>query len=53
MKPITVLLSASGSQFAPGIIKCLKMNGEREIKVVGVDMSGDPTNKYFVDINYL
>lgn len=52
MKPITVLLSASGSQFAPGIIKCIKQNGEREIRVVGVDMSMDPSNQYFVDAFY-
>ena len=52
MKSVTVLLSASGSQFAPGIVKCLKQNGEREIRVVGVDMSGDPSNKYIVDVFY-
>jgi len=52
MKAITVLLTASGSQFAPGIIKCLKKNGEREIKVVGADMSNDPSNKYLVDSFY-
>ena len=52
MKPITVLLTASGSQFAPGIIKCLKKNGEREIRVIGGDMSDDPSNRYFVDRFY-
>lgn len=52
MRPITVMMSASGSQFAPGIIKCFKDNGEREIKVVGGDMSTDPTNKYLVDKFY-
>lgn len=52
MKPITVLLTASGSQFAPGIIKCLKKNGEREIRVIGVDLSNDPSNKYMVDVFY-
>lgn len=52
MKKITVLLSASGSQFAPGIIKCIKNNGEREIKVVGVDMSDDPSNIFLVDSFY-
>lgn len=52
MKSVTVLLTASGSQFAPGIIKCLKKNGEREIRVVGTDMSNDPSNKYLVDSFY-
>ena len=49
MNPITIMMSASGSQFAPGIINCFKNNGEREITVIGGDMSSDPTNKYLVD----
>lgn len=52
MRPITVMMSASGSQFAPGIIKCLKENGEREVTVIGVDMSNDPTNDLLVDKFY-
>ncbi len=52
MKSVTVLLTASGSQFAPGIIKCLKNNGEREVRVIGCDMGDDPTNRYLVDKFY-
>lgn len=52
MRDITVMLSAVGSKFAPGIIKCLKENGERKIKIIGVDMIDDPTNKYLVDKFY-
>ena len=52
MKPITVLLSASGSQFAPGIINCLKKNGERKINIIGTDMSNEPSNRFFVDSFY-
>ena len=52
MDPITIMLSASGSQFAPGIIKCFRENGERKVIVVGVDMNDDPSNKYFVDKFY-
>ena len=52
MKPVTIMMSASGSQFAPGIIKCFKENGEREIRVIGGDMSDDPSNKYLVDKFY-
>ena len=40
---LTVLLSACGAQFAPGLMKCLKENGEREIRVIGIDMHYDPT----------
>ena len=53
MQPITIMMSASGSQFAPGIIKCFKNNGEREVTVIGGDMSSDPTNKYLVDKFYM
>lgn len=52
MKPITIMMSASGSQFALGIIKCFKNNGEREITIIGGDMGADPTNKYLVDKFY-
>ncbi len=52
MKNLTVLLSASGSPSIPGIIDCFKKNGERKIRVVGVDMSEEPTAKYLVDAFY-
>lgn len=52
MKPVTVFLTASGSAFAPGIIKCLKKNGEREIRIIGGDMVNDPSNRYLVDRFY-
>jgi carbamoyl-phosphate synthase large subunit len=42
-KNLTVLLSACGAQFAPGLVNCLKENGEREIRVIGIDMHYDPT----------
>lgn len=43
MKPINVLSSACGAFFMPGFFKCLKANGERDIRIVGVDMSDDKT----------
>ena len=52
MNPIPVMLTANGSQFAPDIIKCFKENGEREIRVIGGDMDGDPTNHLIVDTFY-
>lgn len=52
LEPITVMLTASGSQFAPGIVKCFKKNGEREVRVVGGDIDADPSNKYVVDRFY-
>lgn len=52
MKDITVLMSASGSPSMPGIIDCLKKNGERNIRVIGIDMSDEPSAKYLVDKFY-
>lgn len=51
-KDLTILLSASNSPSIPGIVKCLKENGERNIRVVGVDMCNDPSSKYVVDSFY-
>lgn len=53
MKDLTVLLSASGSPSMPGIIDCFKKNGERQIRVVGMDMSDEPSAKYMVDSFYV
>lgn len=52
MKDLTVLVSACGAQFMPGLANCLKDNGEREIKVIGVDMGADPTVLQMVDAFY-
>ena len=41
MKEIKILLSAIGHSTSPGLIHAIKNNGEREVKVIGVDM--DPT----------
>lgn len=41
MKPITVLSSACGAFFMPGFFQCLKSNGEREIRIIGTDISDD------------
>lgn len=52
LKDITVLMSASSSPSMPGMIKCLCNNGERRIKVVGIDMTSDPSAKFMVDAFY-
>lgn len=43
MRDITVLLTACGVQFIPGLVNCLKDNGERNIRLIGTDMNDDPT----------
>lgn len=52
LKDLTVLISACGAQFMPGLVDCLKENGERNIKIVGVDMGNDPTVLQLVDVFY-
>ena len=52
LKDLTVLLSASDSPSMPGMIDCLRNNGERKIRTVGVDMSSEPSAKYIVDSFY-
>ena len=49
---ITVLVTACGVQFMPGLADCLKNNGERKIKLVGVDLHRDPTILQMVDVFY-
>lgn len=52
LRDITVLLSAANSPSMPGQISCFRHNGERNIRIVGVDMSDDPSLKYLVDVFY-
>lgn len=52
MKDLTVLISACGAQFMPGLADCLKNNGERNIKIVGIDMGTDKTVLQMVDTVY-
>lgn len=52
MKDLTILVTACGAQFMPGLADCLKGNGERKIRIVGVDMAFDPTVLQMVDAFY-
>ena len=52
MKDLTVLVSACGAQFMPGLADCLKDNSERNIRIIGVDKSNDPTVLQMVDAVY-
>lgn len=49
---ITILLTGTGAPGAPGIIKCLRNNGERNIRIVGVDMNEDAPGRRLVDSFY-
>lgn len=51
-KDLTVLVSACGAQFMPGLSDCLRQNGERNIRIIGTDMSIDKTILQMVDKLY-
>lgn len=53
MRNITVLLTGVGAPGAPGIINCLRKNGEREIRIVGVDMNEYASSQSLVDQFYV
>lgn len=38
MRDITILMTGAGAPGAPGIISCYRNNGERNIRVIGVDI---------------
>ena len=52
MKDLTILVSACGAQFMPGLANCLKDNGERNIRIVGTDVEADETLPNLVDAFY-
>lgn len=53
LKDIVVMITGAGAPGAPGIIKSLKLNGERTIKIIGVDASLDTSvGVGMVDVAY-
>ena len=52
MKNLKVLVTAAGNVYMPGTLACLKNNGERNIRVIGADMSDDDTILQMCDAAY-
>lgn len=52
MKDLIVLSSACGAFFMPGFFKCLKANGERNITIIGCDISDGEDSGLLVDKYY-
>ena len=52
MNDISILITAAGNQYMPGLVKCFRENGERNIRLVGADMSDDPTILQMMDAAY-
>lgn len=53
LKGLNVLITAAGNVYMPGTIKCLKNNGEREIRVVGADINDDSSILNMCDACYV
>ena len=49
MRGLTVLLTASGVPGCPALIRALRENGEREVRLVGTDMSDLAIGRHFCD----
>jgi carbamoylphosphate synthase large subunit len=53
MKPLTVLLTASGVPGSTALIRALRENGERELRLVGTDMSELAIGRHYCDVFHL
>jgi carbamoyl-phosphate synthase large subunit len=49
VRPITVLLTAAGVPGAAALIRALRENGERDVRVVGTDMAELAVGRHFCD----
>src|ERR671931_427931 len=53
MRDITVLVTASGAPGTAALLRALRMNGERGVRIVGTDMSPQAIGRYFCDRFYV
>ena len=53
MRPITVLVSASGAPGTAALLRALRENGEREVRLVGTDMSERSVGRHLCDAFHL
>ena len=49
MKPVTVLLTGAGSPGTAALVRALRDNGEREVRLVGVDMNERSVGRHLCD----
>ncbi len=49
MKPITVMVTASGAPGTAALLRALRDNGERELRLVGTDMSERSVGRHLCD----
>ena len=53
MKPLTVMVTASGAPGTAALLHALKNNGEREVRLVGTDMSERSVGRHLCDAFHL
>ena len=53
MKPITVLVTASGAPGTAALLNALRRNGERDVRLVGTDMSARSVGRHLCDAFHL
>ena len=53
MRDLTVLVTASGAPGTAALLRALRMNGERRIRLVGTDMSPQAVGRHFCDQFYV
>jgi carbamoyl-phosphate synthase large subunit len=53
VKPITVMVTASGAPGTAALLKALRENGEREVRLVGTDMSERSVGRHLCDAFHL
>lgn len=53
MRDITVLVTASGAPGTAALVRALRMNGERTVRMVGTDMSPQAIGRHFCDRFYV
>ena len=53
MRDLTVLVTASGAPGTAALVRALRMNGERSVRIVGTDMSPQAIGRHFCDRFYV
>ena len=46
---LRILMTAVGAPGAPAIMRSLRLNGEREVTIIGTDMTAQPVGRYLAD----
>ena len=53
LRDLNILVTGAGAPGFPGITKSLRMNGERNVKIIGTDMKDDVVGFHLTDRHYV